>query len=57
MYVVCIYVCRDNGKIKRKEMSKLFSCEYYQYDIVKCRGNMNFEQTDNETSSGKNNGF
>ena len=33
----------NNGKIPRKEMSKLFSCDYDHYDLLKCRQNVNFE--------------
>ena len=51
-YVVCNYLCRDNGKITRKKMSKLFS-----YDgVVKCRRNLNFEKMDTASYTGKNDG-
>ena len=43
-------VSRDNGKITRKEMSKLF-------DMVKCHRNVNFEEIDTERSTGKNEEF
>ena len=46
-----------NGKITRKEMSKLFSCGYDRYDMVKCHGNVNFEEIDTESSTGKNDGL
>ena len=52
--MVCISVSRDSGK--RKEMSKLFSCDYDHYD-VKCRGNMNYEEMDAERSIEKNYAF
>ena len=34
-------------------MSKLFSCDYDHYDMVKCRRNMNFEEMDTEPRTGK----
>ena len=34
-------------------MSKLFSSDYDNYDIVKCRRNINFEKMDTEASTGK----
>ena len=46
-----------NGKITRKEMSKLFSCGYDRYDMVKCHRNVNFEEIDTECSTGKNDGL
>ena len=38
-------VSRDNGKVTRKEISKLFSFDYLtaHYSVVKYRGNINFE--------------
>ena len=48
---------RGNGKITPKEMSKLFSCDYNRYDMVKCRRNVNFEDIDTESSTGKNDEF
>ena len=36
---------RGNGKITRKEMSNLFSCDCDHYDKVKCCQNMKFEET------------
>ena len=51
-FVVCNYVCRDNGKITRKKMSKLFS-----YDgLVKCRRNLNFEKGDTVSYTRENDG-
>ena len=35
-------------------MSKLFS---YDYDVVKCRQNLNFEKMDTAPYTGKNGGF
>ena len=46
----------DNGKITRKEISKLFLCDDH-YDIVKYRLNVNFEEIDTEPSAGKNDRF
>ena len=46
-----------NGKITRKEMSKLFSCGHDRYDMVKCHRNVNFEEIDTESSTGKNDGL
>ena len=45
-----------NGKITRKEISKLFSCDDH-YDIVKYRLNVNFEEIDTQPSAGKNDRF
>ena len=56
-YVVCNYLCRDNGKITRKKMSKLFSYDYHHYDVVKCRRNLNFEKKDTAPYTGKMKGF
>ena len=50
-------VLRDNGKITRIEISKLFRYDCDHYDMVKCRWNMNFEEIDTEPSIGKNDGF
>ena len=36
-------VSRDNGKIKRKKMSKLFPCDDDHCDMVKCRRNVNLK--------------
>ena len=49
-------VSRGNGKITRKEMSKLFLCGYLttHYSMVKCLQNDNFEEIDTETSTGEN---
>ena len=33
-------------------MSKLFSCDYDHYDMVKCRRNMSFEEMDTERWTG-----
>ena len=41
-------------KITRREMSNLF---FKNYDIVKCRRNMNFEEIGTDPSTGKNEGF
>ena len=38
-------------------MSKLFSCDYDHYNVVKCRRNMNFEEIDTEPPTWKNDGF
>ena len=38
-------------------MSKLISCNYDHYDMVKCRQYMNFEEMDTESSTGKNDEF
>ena len=40
----------------RKEISKLFS-QINCYDMVKCHRNVNFEETDTERSTGKNDGL
>ena len=48
-------ISRDNSKITRKEMLKLFLCDYNHYDIVKYRLKVSFEE--NEPSAGKNNEF
>ena len=39
-------ISRNNGKITRKEMSKLFSCDYLttHYSMVKSRRNVSFEE-------------
>ena len=43
--VIYISLSRDNGKITRKEMSKLFFQNYhYHHGMVKCRRNVNFEK-------------
>ena len=47
----------DNSKITRNEMSKWFSYDFDQYDIVKFRWYVNFEEIDTEPSTGKNDGF
>ena len=48
-YVVCISASRDNGKITRKEMSKLFFQNYHHhYGMVKCCLKVNFEEMDTE---------
>ena len=47
-------ISRDNGKITRKGMSKLFWCEYDHCDIVKYHRNVNFEEIDTECLTGKN---
>ena len=49
----------DNGKITRKEMSKLFLCDYLttHYSMVKCHGNVNFEEINSEPLTGKNDRF
>ena len=39
------------AKITRKEMSKLL---FQNYDKVKCRQNVSFEEVDTERSAGKN---
>ena len=36
-YVSCVSVSCFNGKITRKEMSKLFLYDYDHCDMVKCR--------------------
>ena len=41
----------------RKETSKLFSCDYDHYYMVKCRRNVNFEEMDTERSTEKSDGF
>ena len=46
-----------NSKITRNEMSKWFSYDFDQYDIVKFRWYVNFEEIDTEPSTGKNDGF
>ena len=54
------FLSRDNGKITRKKMSKLFSCDYltaHRYDEMKCHKNINFEEVDTEPATGKNDGF
>ena len=57
-YVVCISVSRDNGKITKKETSKLFFQNYNcQYGLVKYHRNVNFEEMDTECLTGKNCGF
>ena len=38
-------------------MSKLFSSDYDNYDIMKCRRNINFEKMYTEPSTGKIMGF
>ena len=38
-------------------MSKLFSCDYDHYDMVKSRRNVNFEGMESEPSKGKNDGL
>ena len=38
-------------------MSKLFSYDYYHYDVVKCRRNLNFEKMDTAPCTGKNDRF
>ena len=50
-------ISRDNSKITRKEMLKLFLCDYNHYDIVKCRLKVSFEEIDTEPSARKNNEF
>ena len=45
---------RGNDKITRKEMSKLL---LWDYNLVKRRRNMNFEEIDSEPSIEQNNGF
>ena len=50
-------VLLENRKITRKKTSKLFSCDYDHQDMVKCRQNVNFEETDTEPSSEKNSRF
>ena len=53
-YVVCISISRDNGEITRKEMLKLFFQNYhYQYSMMKCCRNVDFEEMDTECSIGK----
>ena len=39
-------VSPDNGKITRKEMSKLLSFDYDHYDMIKRHQNVNFEEID-----------
>ena len=48
-------ISRDNGKIIRKEMSKLFYADYVftHYGMVKWRQNVNFEEIDTEPSTRK----
>ena len=54
-YIACISISRDNGKITRKEMSKLsFQNYHYHYSMEKCCRNVNFEEIDTECSTGKN---
>ena len=50
-------ISRDNSKITRKEMLKLFLCDYNHYDIVKCPLKVIFEEIDTEPSARKNNEF
>ena len=38
-------------------MSKLFSNDYDNYDVGKCRRNLNFEKMDTAPYTEKNNGF
>ena len=38
-------------------MSKLFSCDDDNNDVVKCCWNMNFDEMDTEPPTGKNDGF
>ena len=52
---LCSLYLRDNGKITRKKMSTLFSCDNDHYDTVKSRRDVNFEEMD--TSTRKNDGF
>ena len=47
-YVICIFLSRDNGKITRKEISKLFFQNYYRYVMVKCPSNVNLKEMDTE---------
>ena len=51
-YVACISVSLENGKITRKEMLKLYSCDYGHYDMEKFRQDANFEGIDTETLTG-----
>ena len=45
-------------KSHEKKMSKLFSCDYDHYDMVKCHRNVNFEKIETEQpSAGKNDRF
>ena len=54
IYVICISVFRNNGKIIWKEMPKLFFLNYhYHYAKVKCCGNVDFEEMYTECSTGK----
>ena len=39
-------VSPGNGKITRKEMSKLLSFDYDHYDMIKRHQNVNFEEID-----------
>ena len=50
-------VSPGNGKITRKEMSKLLSFDYDHDDMVKCHQNVNFEEIYTKPSTGKNYGF
>ena len=48
---------RDNGKTTRKEKSKLFLCDYNYYNMVRCHRNVDFEEINTESSTGKNDEF
>ena len=52
-----ISVSRDNGKISRKQMRKLFSCNYDHYDMGKCQLNVKFDEIDTEPLTGKSDGL
>ena len=38
-------------------MSRLFSCDYDHYDMIKSHWTVNFYEMDTEPSAGKNDGF
>ena len=48
---------RDNGKTTRKEKSKKFLCDYNYYNMVRFRRNVDFEEINTESSTGKNDEF
>lgn len=47
-------VSHHNGKIARKETSKLFLCEYFTTQFHR---NVNFDEIDTKQSTGKSDGF
>ena len=54
IYVVCVSLFHDNGKITQKEMSKLLFQNYHYHGMVKCCRNVDFEEMVTECSTGKN---